>query len=302
MKMSGGIARLRKNAKRVIWSGVLNWIPDKTYLKLQYWVIMGRTLHLDDPKAFTEKLQWLKLYNRKPEYTTMVDKYAAKKYIASIVGEEYIVPTLGVWKRFDDIDFDALPDKFVLKCNHDSGNVVICKNKAELDKKAAKALLERALKRNFYWIMREWPYKNVEPRIICEPLLEQEGQSDLSDYKFYCFDGQVKVLHVTFGRGTQEGLSINFYDEQLNQLPVQHFKYPNHDGEFVPPVNYQKMVELAALLSKGIPHVRVDFYDVNGKLYVGELTLFSSGGMGRFKPDSFDMQMGQWLTLPSEKK
>lgn len=282
--------------------GFFNWLSDKRYLELVYRAYMGQKLNLEQPKTFTEKLQWLKLYDRRLEYAVMVDKYEAKKHIASVIGEEYLIPTIGIYESFDEIDFEHLPDRFVLKCTHDSGNVIICRNKAELDVKAARTCLEAAMKCNFYWSHREWPYKNVKPRIICEPLLEEPGKPDLSDYKFYCFDGCVRMLHITFGRGTAEGLSMNYYDRNLQMLPVQHFKYPNYNGEFVPPTQYEKMVELASKLSAGIPHVRVDFYEVNGRIYAGELTFFTDGGIGFYTPRSFDEVVGQWLTLPEKKR
>lgn len=293
-----------RNPFRVVYPlnrrGLLNWLPDKMYLDLLYRACQGKKLQLKQPKTYSEKLQWLKLYDRRPEYTTMVDKYEAKKHIAGVIGEEYIVPTIGLWDRFEDIDFDKLPDKFVLKCTHDSGGLIICKDKANLDIKAARKKICKSLKKNYFYQGREWPYKNVKPRIICEPLLEDDTKSGLSDYKFYCFDGCVRMLHITFGRGTAEGLSMNYYDRDLNLLPVGHYKYPNYKGEFIPPTQYEKMVELASKLSEGIPHVRVDFYEVNGKIYAGELTFFTDSGVAFFNPREFDETVGKWLALPME--
>ena len=167
--------------------GFFKFMSDEAYLKFMYKLKMKRKLNLSDPQTFNEKLQWLKIYDRKPEYTTMVDKYEAKKYVADIIGEEYIIPTLGVWDRFEDIDFDELPDQFVLKCTHDSGGLVICRDKSKLDLKAAKKKINKSLKRNYYWIGREWPYKNVRPRIIAEKFMTDPTSDDLQDYKFFFF-------------------------------------------------------------------------------------------------------------------
>ena len=282
--------------------GFLNWVPDKTYVKTVYRMKMGKKLDLENPQTFNEKLQWVKLYDRKPVYTRMVDKYEAKGWIAEQVGEEYVIPTIGVWDSFDQIDKNALPNEFIMKTTHDSGTFMICTDKSTFNWELAKKRMEKSLRRTYFYSGREWPYKNVKPRIICEELLKNEDGKPLSDYKFYCFNGDVRMSHVTFGRGTEEGLRVNYYDRDLNLLPVQHYKYPPYKGEYIPPKNYEKMVELASVLSKDTPHVRVDFYEVNDKIYLGELTFFTDGGCGYFTPREFDYTVGSWMKLPKEEK
>ena len=255
-------------------------LPDKTYIKLKYYSRMGRFPDLKNPKTFNEKLQWLKLYNRKPEYTRMVDKYEAKKYVAEIIGEEYIIPTLGVWEKFDDIDFDALPDQFVLKCTHDSGGLVICRDKSKLDIDAARKKIEKCLKVNYFWQGREWPYKNVTPRIIAEQYLEDECGHD-----FDRFIGHKKNIYTT------EWKLCDF-----------SFNYPAHPEIEIPkPAMLQEMLELSKKLAVGEPYIRTDFYCIGNKIYFGELTFFPASGYGSFKPDNVDYELGQRITLPEEK-
>jgi len=274
--------------------------PDKFYLKCLYRDRLGKKLNLKNPQTFNEKLQWLKLYDRKPEYTVMVDKYAAKDYVAEKIGEEYIIPTLGVWDRFEDIAFDALPDRFVLKCTHDSGGLVICRDKRTFDTESARKKITRSLKRNYFWYGREWPYKNIKPRILAEQYLEDSSGQGLRDYKFFCFDGAVHALFVATDRYT-EGTEVkfDFFDENFNRLPIRN----GHDNAAVPPecpVCFPQMKRLAAILSEGIPHVRVDFYEVNGKIYFGELTFFHFGGFVRFEPEEWDEILGSWIELPGK--
>lgn len=272
-------------------------IPDKIYIRLRFHQRMGKFPNLKNPTTFSEKLHWLKLYGRDPKYSTMVDKYEAKKYIADIIGEEYIIPTLGVWEKFDDIDFDALPDKFVLKCTHDSGGVIICKDKASFDIKKAKEKITKSLKTNYYWQGREWPYKNVKPRIIVEEYIEDNttGESELLDYKFFAFNGDVKRMFVA-----RKNLDrFYFFDMDYNYIPG---KNPAKDESELPekPHNFEKMIELASILSKGIPQLRVDFYEVNGKLYIGELTFFHNGGLVPFKLPDWDIEWGKFIELPEK--
>lgn len=279
-------------------------LPDKLYLKICYKLGVGKTLNLTSPKTFCEKLQWLKLYDRKSEYTTMVDKYAAKEYIAAIIGEEFVVPTLGIWNRFSEIDFNSLPNQFVLKCTHDSGGLVICKDKANLDMAEAERKISRSLKRNYYWSGREWPYKNVKPRIIAEPYLEEHDCSApdhmdtnvLTDYKFFCFDGVPKVMYIAKERSSKQ--EIDFFDMDFNHLPF--WTDDDYNAPITPqkPKHFEKMKEIAAVLSRNIPHLRVDFYSIDGKLYVGELTFFHSSGLCRINPPEWDYKLGSWLTLP----
>ena len=263
---------------------------------------MGTKLNLKNPRTFNEKLQWLKLHDRKPFYTDMVDKYLAKEYVSKIIGNEYIIPTLGVWNHFDDIDFERLPNRFVLKCTHDSGGVVICKDKQAFDYKNAEKVLEYSLKQKFYLQTREWPYKNVKPRIIAEEYLEDNELKELRDYKFFCFDGQVKALFVASDRQNKaEETKFDFFDPSYNFLKIVN-GHPNSEIPPSKPKNFEKMIELAEKLSKDIPHVRCDFYEVNGKVYFGELTFYHWSGLVPFIPSEWDIVFGSWLKLPTDKK
>ena len=278
--------------------GWFNWMDDVTYLKMIYCLKMGKSLDLENPKTFNEKLQWLKIHNRKPEYTIMVDKYAVKKYVADIIGEEYVIPTLGKWDHFDDIDFDQLPNQFVLKCNHDSGSFVIVKDKAKFDRKVAKKKLEARLKRNLYWIYREWPYKDVKPCIIAEKYLQNPDYhycDRLRDYKFFCFNGEPKI--VLIANDVCEGDErTDFFDMDYNVTGMRT-RDPNSDKPLPKPVCFEKMKEISRKLSKGIPHVRVDMYVVDGKIYFGELTFFHLAGFAHIQPPEWDMRMGEWIDL-----
>ena len=279
--------------------GFLNWIPDEQYLKIAYRLAMGKKLDLRDPKTFTEKLQWLKLHDRKPEYTMMVDKYEAKKYVAERIGEEHIVPTYGVWDHFDEIDFDALPDQFVLKCTHDCGGLVICKDKAKLNKDAAKNKIEKCLKRNYYRGNREWPYKNVKPRIIAEKFLIDDVCNELRDYKFFCFNGDVKALFIATERQkARSETKFDFFDSDFEHMDIRN-GHPNADSPPAKPVCFEEMKKLAGKLSEGIPHLRVDFYEVNGSVYFGELTFYHWSGFVPFDPEEWDKKLGEWIDLTS---
>ena len=258
---------------------------------------MGKELNLDTPQTFNEKLQWLKLYNRKPIMTDMVDKVEAKKYVASRIGADYIIPTIGVYNTVEEIDFDALPKQFVLKCTHDSGRVIICKDKSRFNAEAAKKILADSLKRRYFLKNREWPYKNVIPRIIAEQYMEDESGYELKDYKFFCFDGDVKALFIATDRGVEnEETKFDFYDAEFNHLHLTN-GHPNASKEIKKPKSFDEMKNLASKLSKGFPHLRVDFYDINGKIYFGELTFYHWSGIVPFKPDKWDYIFGSWIKL-----
>ena len=281
------------------YKGLYNHMNDLDYLKKLFFARCGRELDLSNPKSYSEKLQWLKLHNRNPEYTKMVDKYDVKKYVADKIGEQYIIPTLGVWDSFDEINFDTLPDRFVLKCTHDSGGLVVCKNKTVLDKTEAKKKISKSIKRDYYLTGREWPYKNVKPRIIAEEYMEDEKTAELRDYKFFCFDGEVKALFIATERQKAgEEVKFDFFDENFNHLPIRQ----GHPNAKVPPEKpecFEEMKVLASRLSKGIPHVRVDFYEVNKKIYFGELTFYHFSGMMPFEPEEWDYKFGEWIKLPN---
>jgi hypothetical protein len=272
---------------------LLNWMSDETYVKCMFKSVFGYDLDLEHPKTFNEKLQWLKLYNRKPEYTMMVDKYRVRDYIREKIGEEYLIPLLGVWDRVEDIDFDALPDQFVLKCNHDQGSVVICKDKKTFDVDKAKKKLARKLRKDQYWPTREWPYKNVPRKIICEKYMEDSSTAELLDYKFFCFDGLVKCLYVSDSIHHK----IQFYDENYNTLDLERYDYTKFEVLPRKPINFDQMKAFAARLSKDIQHVRVDFYEVNGHVYFGEMTFYTCSGFIPFKEAKWDKLLSSWLKL-----
>lgn len=293
----------RKFRSLIIWS-LMNIKPinkmfsDETYLKKLYYLYFGHPLHLDNPKRFTEKIQWLKLYNKSAECTMMADKFAVKKYISDTLGEQYVIPLLGVYERFDDIVFSELPEQFVLKTTHDSGGPVICKDKSTFDIEEAKKKLSGRLKINYFYKGREYPYKNIPPRIIAEQYMEDE-YGELRDYKFFCFNGFVKIFKIDSGRYSHH--QANYYNTQREYLPFgeSHFKFspPNGDPQF--PENLDEMIGMAETISKKFPFVRVDFYNVKGKIYFGEITFHPAGGLDRFVPDEWDFILGDMLSLPT---
>ena len=275
----------------------LNVLPDKVYIRILYLYHFHRLPNLKNPQTFNEKLQWLKLHDRRPEYTMMVDKYLVKEYVAKIIGKEYIIPTIGVWDSVDDIDWNSLPKQFVLKWNHDSGSIVICKDKKNLDIETAKKQLRPGSKRSGYWYGREWPYKNVRPRIIAEQYMEDED-GELKDYKFFSFDGETKAMFVATDRFNKaEDTKFDFYDTEFNHMPFTN-GHPNASCQIKKPQNFDLMIQLASKLSKGYPHIRVDFYEVNGKVYFGELTLYHWSGFVPFNPSKYDKMFGDWIMLP----
>ncbi len=290
-------------------------ISDKWFLKLRYRRYYDKKLDLKNPQTFSQKLQWLKLYDRDPLYTKLVDKYEAKLYVASLIGERYIIPTLGIWDNFDDIDFSKLPDKFVLKCTHDSGGLIICKDKSKLDLGYARKKISTCLKRNYYWDGREWPYKDLKPRILCEEYMANfdrekqdredlpsatEQQEELSDYKFFCFDGEVKLLLIVTGRFS-DNKCFDFFDKDFNRLDIQNQR-PNNPKVFEKPSNYKEMVEIAEKLSVGFKHIRIDLYNSNGKIYFGEYTFYHDAGFTRFTPEKWSYTLGSWIRLNNQEK
>lgn len=303
-KIQTAINQLKNNRGEFMASIISNffrWLPDATYLKLLYRFKMGHRLDLKNPQTFTEKLQWLKLYNRKPEYTKMVDKYAVKEYVANIIGEEYIIPTLGVWDKPEDIDLGSLPDQFVLKTTHGGGGggVVICKDKATFAKTTAIAKLKESMASDIYSGLREWPYKDVPKRIIAEKFMAPEkspAHQDLLDYKFFCFNGKVRFFKVDFGRFVEhhanyyspEGELLEFGEQGLEPDPNYPIELPNNLGE---------MISLAEKLSANEPFLRVDLFNVNGNIYFGELTFYPASGMLPWTTEEADMKIGKYLKL-----
>lgn len=280
----------------VIRKGLLKWVPDKPYLHILYYAYMGKRLHLTNPVTYNEKLQWLKLYDRNPIYTKMVDKYEAKLIAAEKIGEEYIIPTLGVWNRPEEIDFDGLPDKFVLKTTHDSGGIIIVDKRQGYDGKRINDFFNKRLSQSTYELQREWPYKNVPKRIIAEQFMEDEKTHELRDYKFFCFDGEVKCMFIATDRQSEKPTAFDFFDPDFHWLDIRH-GHPNAEIKPEKPVNFELMKQLAVKLSKGLPQVRVDLYEINGKVYFGELTFFHHGGIVPFDPENWDKVFGEWIQL-----
>lgn len=271
---------------------------DKKALDCLFKYKIGKNIAWDNPQSFNEKLQWIKLYDRNPLYTVLVDKISSKEYVRNIIGDKYVVPTLGIYKRFDDINFEELPKSFVIKCNNDSGGVCICKDKATFDKKRAKRKIEKAMRTNFYWKFREWAYKDIEPKIIVEEYLEAVAECDVPEYKIFCFDGTAKMIDVCMGKAHTLERTNDYCDMNLNRLPFTSL-LPNSKGNLEKPLNYQKMIEIAEKLSKGFPEVRMDFYNIEGKIYFGEFTFTSNAGMEKFEPEEWDYNIGKWIKLPS---
>ena len=298
--ISRGIKYLLTNRTQFLDSIVKNYfsfLPDKIYLSLRFRLKMGKWINWKNPLTYNEKLQWLKVYNRRKEYSRLVDKYEVKEYVRSIIGDEYVIPTLGVWDNAEDIDITSLPDQFVLKTTHSGGNtgVVICKDKSNFDLEAARQKLRVSLSQSIYKGLREWPYKDVKPRIMAEVYMSDNIHDTLLDYKFYCFDGEPKVLVIATGRN--ENLCFDYFDMNFNHLPFEQGG-PNSQNSIAKPQNMEKMIELAATLSKGMPHVRMDFYEVNSQVYFGEYTFFDSSGMAKFNPVEWDYIFGGYIVLP----
>jgi len=301
MAIITGIKKVVKNPYNVIpilnSLRLINWMPDRVFIKLRYKAYMGQSLNLEEPVLFTEKLQWLKLHNRKQENSILVDKYEVHQYLAKRFGEKYLIPITGVWDRFDDIDFSRLPEQFVLKCTHDSGGIVFCTDKSSFDIVAAKKKLEKCMKRNYYWSFREYPYKDVKPRIICEKLMVDESGIELKDYKLFCFNGNPKFVLVDFDR--INGHKRNIYNTDWQSVPfVMNRFYPDPDVTFSKPACFDEMLDIASQLSRDHPFLRVDFYIINEELFIGELTFFPGAGLIIFEPREYDRLLGELLELP----
>ena len=279
----------------------LDWMSDKQLTKLLYRTKFHRKLDLDNPKSLNEKIHWIKLFVRDPLYTRLTDKYAVRKYIAEIIGSQYSVPLLGVWDHFEEIDFNQLPNQFVLKCNHDSGSYLICKDKSTFDIAAAKAKLESCLSRNHYRLSREWAYINIKPLILAEEFLTDHNERNVVDYKFLCFHGEPKCVKVCTDRGSPTGVKIDFFDMQWNHLPFIE-KYPNANRVIERPKSFDEMVRICRILSEPFPFVRMDLYGIDERIYFGEFTFYPGAGMEEFTPDEWDYTLGSWLTLPSSKQ
>lgn len=279
--------------------GLYDRLSDEDYTRRQYKLITGHMLDLDSPKRFNEKLQWLKLYYRKPEFTTMVDKFAVKGYLNPLIGEQHIIRLLGVWDHFNQIDFTQLPDRFVLKTTHGSGGISVCRDKTNFDYAGVKSRFEKALKRNYYYLSREWPYKNVKPRIIAEEYMQDGNIENLNVYKFFCFSGEPYLIQ-TIQNDKTPCETIDYFDLDWNLLEL-HQNFPNSRQPLKKPKTLNIMVELSRKCSQGLPFIRVDWYEVNGQVYFSEFTFYTDAGCQPFHPDEWDFKLGDMIILPENK-
>ncbi len=274
-------------------------LPDSLYIRFQYHSILGNWPDLKNPKTFNEKMQWLKLHDRKPEFTMMADKYLVKDYIARTIGEQYVIPTYGVWGRVEDIEYDKLPERFVLKCTHDSGSVIVCRDKKTFNAVEASKKLTASMKKNGYWYGREWPYKDIPHRIIAEQYLDDPTSETIRDYKFFCFNGEPKFVYLSEGLENHSNAHIAFYDFDGNEMPFHRDDYKRFDVNPVMPTNTEEMRQLSEKLAKKIPcpFVRTDFYSINGKTYFSEITFTPCSGLMPLTPREWDATIGSWLNL-----
>lgn len=285
-----------------IWARIGKNVKDSTYIKWRYQFIFKRKFHDDNPVTYNEKLNWLKIHYYNPLYTELVDKAEVKKYVSERIGKDAVIPTYGVWDKFDDIDFSSLPDRFVIKSTNGGGGsgVYICKDKSKIDKACVKHLLEESMKTNFH-IGREWVYYNLKPRIIAEQFLSSNKDTELKDYKFFCINGQVKFFKIDFGRFVEH--HANYYTPEGRLLPFGEKSCPpDPTHKEIMPCNLNKMVEIAEKLSQGIPLLRVDLYNVDGRIYFGELTFFPAGGSDALKPEEWEYKIGEMISLPEPNR
>lgn len=298
--MADQLKRLLANPKLILvyilGFRIFRNMPDDTYLKLKYWLMMGAKLEIDNPRTFNEKLQWLKMYDRKPQYQDMVDKYKVRDYIAREIGDEYLVPVHGVYNNFDEIKFEDLPNEFVLKPNHTSANVFICKDKSRIDYDVLRSEVDTWLKKNYYWIHREWPYKNIKPKIICEKFLVDESGQELKDYKFMCFNGEPKVIQVMSGRSNNQ-YYIDHFDQNWNKINLPRKTHKNNPKQIRKPKELKKMISLSEKLSKGIPFSRIDLYETEKGVFFGEITFFPMSGYMDFEFKKDDLTLGGWINI-----
>lgn len=301
--VKGGIRYIFSKRYRFFFNaahGLYDGMQDEEYLKRLFYAILGKRLNLNSPKTFNEKLQWIKLYDRNQKYVFMVDKYLVREYIADVIGEKYLIPLLGVWKSSSDINFDELPNKFVLKCNHNSGSgMCICKDKEKLDIAETIKKLEIGMNQNYFLWGREWPYKNVSRRIIAEKFMENADGSPINDYKFQCFNGEVDHIFVCEGRFSDEGVQYYYFSKNWEYLPYSKNEgNQNENIEILRPSKLDEMIYIAEKLSQGCPEMRVDLYEIQGKVYFGELTFFTESGFDNTITEEADAIIGSRFILP----
>lgn len=282
---------------------VLKVLPDKLFLQLFFVKNMKTFINFKKPKSFNEKIQWLKIYDRKPLYTKIADKYGVRDYVKDLFGEEYLIPIYGVYNNFSQIDFEKLPEQFVIKCTHDSGSVVVCRDKKHFDIDAAKKKIEAGLRRNSFDYAREWQYQNIEPKVIIEKYLEQDDGETIIDYKFFCFNGEPKLFYISQGLENHATARISFYGLDGQRMPFWRTDYQQFEKDKLP-FNKDEMIELARKAAKAIdsPFVRVDFYEINKKIYFSEFTLHPCSGVMPIMPREWDYNIGEWISLPIKNK
>lgn len=295
------IDAIRKNPNRILISLIGNkffkWIPDELFLKSVYFLRTKSKLNLENPQTYNEKLQLLKMIQKDPKMTDLVDKFKVRDYVEDSIGKQYLVPLVNSYNSVEEINFKNLPQKFVLKSNHDSGGVVICQDKNKLNLKKTKKILNKSLKRNFYYLGREYPYKNVTPKIICEEFLEDKNQKELIDYRFFCFNGKVEIIALDFSITDKSNTRRNIYDTKWNLLDEEITYKKEIKTPPKRPDKLEEMIELSEKLSKGFAHVRVDFYYINNEILFGELTFYHQSGFAKFKNEKFNHKLGSLIQI-----
>jgi hypothetical protein len=300
--MSNKPGKHTKNASAALFFALsarklLNWMPDELYLSTMWRTYFHKKFDWKNPQTFNEKIQWLKAKDHNPLYPALVDKFAVRQFIRDAVGEDYLIPLVGgPWNSFDEIDFSLLPERFVLKCTHDSGGVVICRGKDSFDRTAAREKIEKSLKRNYYWGGREWPYRDIQPRIIAEEYIGSSAGTEPTDYKFIMFGGELRCLFVTTNRFTGKKMNMTFFDADWNLLPFERM-YSADPNTPVKPERYDEMIRIARHLSKGMALTRIDLYEIDRRVYFGEITLYPGSGMETFQPIEWDYKLGEWIDL-----
>lgn len=301
MKLFGYIKKPKKILLFLDNHNIIN-LNDEKYLKLEYNCYLNKKLNLVNPRTYNEKLQWLKLNDRNDIYTILVDKLKVKEYVANLIGKEYIIPTIGVYSSFDEINFDELPNQFVIKCTHDSGGILICRDKNNFSISNARKFINKRLRCNYYKMHREWPYKNVKPKIIIEKYMQNGKNTSMRDYKFFCFNGKPYLMYLSEGLENHSTARISFYDMNFNETSCKRKDYKRFEKKQKKPNNFEKMKKLAGILSKNIPQVRIDFYNINGNVYFGEYTFFTCSGYIPFEDEQWDKKLGDMITIENKCK
>lgn len=280
--------------------GLTCWVPDELHLKMMHRAHVGRWPNLDKPRTFNEKLQWLKLNDHNPLYNTLVDKYTVKQWVANRIGSEYVTKTYARWDSTRDVDISSLPERFVLKTNHDCGGIAICRDRATFDLEAALSKLSKHLSTNYYWGSREWPYKDVKPCVFAEEYLEPDASGDLPDYKLFCFSNSKIITLLITDRFTKAGVTQTFFDEEWHLMELTEGGHPTRPNSPKPKF-FDEMKRLASILSSDLPFVRVDFYESEGRLLFGEMTLYPKSGFECFDPEEWNIRLGSWINFPERE-